>query len=203
MHVRKRNGALEPVTVDKIIRAVQRSAVGLSHVDPMRVEALGRQIRRANARRHQFTGGHDARAQAIAHFADQVHAGGHSSQVGKMTFEFWADRDPEVAGKPSTKQLIHFRLADDIAAAMQPKQDGHRARCRFRPIKPHTDARETGVANLDIAGSFGCAQEAQAQANEPERPGAEGDGRGLRGILLQIGMDICEPGLHRLPRLRR
>ena len=37
MHVRKRNGSLEPVSVDKIIRAVERSAVGLAHVDPMRV----------------------------------------------------------------------------------------------------------------------------------------------------------------------
>ncbi len=37
MHVRKRNGALESVSVDKIIRAVQRCAVGLPHVDPMRV----------------------------------------------------------------------------------------------------------------------------------------------------------------------
>jgi ribonucleoside-diphosphate reductase alpha chain len=37
MHVRKRNGELEPVQVDKIIRAVQRSAVGLTQVDPMRV----------------------------------------------------------------------------------------------------------------------------------------------------------------------
>ena len=37
MHVRKRNGALESVSVDKIIRAIQRSAVGLSNVDPMRV----------------------------------------------------------------------------------------------------------------------------------------------------------------------
>src|SRR5579885_447327 len=37
MRVRKRNGALEPVMVDKIIRAIQRCAVGLSNVDPMRV----------------------------------------------------------------------------------------------------------------------------------------------------------------------
>lgn len=37
MRVRKRNGTLEPVTVDKIIRAIERFAVGLSHVDPMRV----------------------------------------------------------------------------------------------------------------------------------------------------------------------
>lgn len=37
MHVRKRNGALEPVDVDKIVRAVQRSAYGLSHVDAIRV----------------------------------------------------------------------------------------------------------------------------------------------------------------------
>ncbi len=37
MRVRKRNGSLEPVTVDKIIRAVERSAVGLTSVDPMRV----------------------------------------------------------------------------------------------------------------------------------------------------------------------
>jgi ribonucleoside-diphosphate reductase alpha chain len=37
MHVRKRNGALEPVDVNKIVRAVQRCAFGLSHVDAMRV----------------------------------------------------------------------------------------------------------------------------------------------------------------------
>lgn len=37
MHVRKRNGALEPVDVNKIVRAVQRSAYGLSHVDAIRV----------------------------------------------------------------------------------------------------------------------------------------------------------------------
>ena len=37
MRVRKRNGSLEPVTVDKIIRAVERSSVGLKSVDPMRV----------------------------------------------------------------------------------------------------------------------------------------------------------------------
>src|ERR1700744_1240853 len=37
MRVRKRNGSLEPVMVDKIIRAVERSAVGLTSVDPMRV----------------------------------------------------------------------------------------------------------------------------------------------------------------------
>ncbi len=37
MRVRKRNGSLEAVSVDKIIRAVERSSVGLSNVDPMRV----------------------------------------------------------------------------------------------------------------------------------------------------------------------
>src|SRR5580658_1700790 len=37
MHVRKRNGALEPVDVNKIVRAVQRSCFGLSHVDAIRV----------------------------------------------------------------------------------------------------------------------------------------------------------------------
>jgi ribonucleoside-diphosphate reductase alpha chain len=37
MHVRKRNGALEPVDVNKIVRAVQRSASGLPHVDVIRV----------------------------------------------------------------------------------------------------------------------------------------------------------------------
>ena len=37
MRVRKRNGSLEPVTVDKIIRAVERCSVGLTSVDPMRV----------------------------------------------------------------------------------------------------------------------------------------------------------------------
>ena len=37
MRVRKRNGSLEPVDVNKIVRAVQRSAGGLSHVDIMRI----------------------------------------------------------------------------------------------------------------------------------------------------------------------
>ena len=37
MHVRKRNGHLEPVDVNKIVRAVQRSAGGLSGVDVMRI----------------------------------------------------------------------------------------------------------------------------------------------------------------------
>src|SRR5688500_12468336 len=37
MHIRKRNGAFEPVNVDKIVKAVLRSCSGLSHVDPMKV----------------------------------------------------------------------------------------------------------------------------------------------------------------------
>jgi ribonucleoside-diphosphate reductase alpha chain len=37
MHVRKRNGSLETVDVNKIVRAVQRSAGGLPHVDIMRI----------------------------------------------------------------------------------------------------------------------------------------------------------------------
>jgi ribonucleoside-diphosphate reductase alpha chain len=37
MQVRKRNGAMEPVDVNKIVRAVQRCCHGLPHVDPMRV----------------------------------------------------------------------------------------------------------------------------------------------------------------------
>lgn len=37
MHVRKRNGSLEAVDVNKIVRAVQRCAHGLHHVDTIRV----------------------------------------------------------------------------------------------------------------------------------------------------------------------
>lgn len=37
MQVRKRNGTLEPVDVNKIVRAVQRCCNGLPHVDPIRV----------------------------------------------------------------------------------------------------------------------------------------------------------------------
>jgi ribonucleoside-diphosphate reductase alpha chain len=37
MQVRKRNGALEPVDVNKIVRAVQRCCHGLAHVDAIRV----------------------------------------------------------------------------------------------------------------------------------------------------------------------
>src|SRR5512134_2495580 len=37
MRVKKRNGDAEPVDVNKIVKAVSRSAVGLGRVDPMRV----------------------------------------------------------------------------------------------------------------------------------------------------------------------
>src|SRR5580698_8522428 len=37
MHVRKRNGSLEPVDVNKIVRAVTRCSAGLSQVEPMRI----------------------------------------------------------------------------------------------------------------------------------------------------------------------
>ena len=37
MHVRKRNGSLEPVDVNKIVRAVQRCAHGLTSVDAIRI----------------------------------------------------------------------------------------------------------------------------------------------------------------------
>ncbi len=37
MQVRKRNGSLEPVDVNKIVRAVERCCHGLPHVDPIRV----------------------------------------------------------------------------------------------------------------------------------------------------------------------
>ena len=37
MHVRKRNGSLEPVDVNKIVKAVQRSSYGLTHVDAIRI----------------------------------------------------------------------------------------------------------------------------------------------------------------------
>ena len=37
MAVRKRDGSLEPVNLDKIVRAVQRCAEGLADVDPMRI----------------------------------------------------------------------------------------------------------------------------------------------------------------------
>jgi ribonucleoside-diphosphate reductase alpha chain len=37
MHVRKRNGSLEPADVNKIVRAVERCCEGLRSVDPMRI----------------------------------------------------------------------------------------------------------------------------------------------------------------------
>ena len=37
MRVKKRDGSTEPVDVNKIVRAVSRSCVGLADVDPMRV----------------------------------------------------------------------------------------------------------------------------------------------------------------------
>jgi len=37
MHVRKRNGTLEPVDVNKIVRAVERCCGGLTDIDPMRI----------------------------------------------------------------------------------------------------------------------------------------------------------------------
>jgi ribonucleoside-diphosphate reductase alpha chain len=37
MHVRKRNGDMEPVDLNKIVRAINRCSVGLVDVDPIRV----------------------------------------------------------------------------------------------------------------------------------------------------------------------
>lgn len=37
MQVKKRNGSFEPVDVNKIVRAVVRSCVGLNHVDPLKI----------------------------------------------------------------------------------------------------------------------------------------------------------------------
>jgi ribonucleoside-diphosphate reductase alpha chain len=37
MQVRKRNGALEPADVSKIVRAVERCCAGLASVDPLRI----------------------------------------------------------------------------------------------------------------------------------------------------------------------
>ncbi len=52
MHVRKRNGALEPVDVNKIVRAVQRCCIGLTHVDAMRIasKTIGGLYDRASTR---------------------------------------------------------------------------------------------------------------------------------------------------------
>ena len=36
MRVRKRNGSIEDVMVDKIIRTIEQFSVGLASVDPMR-----------------------------------------------------------------------------------------------------------------------------------------------------------------------
>ena len=53
MRVRKRNGALEPVDLNKIVNAIARASEGLDGVDPMRVAT--RTISGARRRRH-----HDA-----------------------------------------------------------------------------------------------------------------------------------------------
>jgi ribonucleoside-diphosphate reductase alpha chain len=39
MNVRKRNGSLEPINLEKIVKAVTRSARGITDVDPARVAA--------------------------------------------------------------------------------------------------------------------------------------------------------------------
>ena len=37
MRVQKRNGSFEPVDVNKIVRAVARCSVGLTHIDPLKI----------------------------------------------------------------------------------------------------------------------------------------------------------------------
>ena len=44
MAVRKRNGSLEPVDVNKIVRAVERCCAGLPHVDAIRVASERRTV---------------------------------------------------------------------------------------------------------------------------------------------------------------
>lgn len=37
MRVQKRNGSFEPVDVNKIVRAVARCSIGLTHIDPLKI----------------------------------------------------------------------------------------------------------------------------------------------------------------------
>ena len=72
MQVRKRNGATEPVDVNKIVRAVERWADDLTDVDPMRVATKHdqRPLRRRDHRRarpavHPDRGRADRRGAAV------------------------------------------------------------------------------------------------------------------------------------------
>jgi ribonucleoside-diphosphate reductase alpha chain len=44
MNVRKRNGSLEPINLEKIVKAVTRSARGITDVDPARVPSPPDQV---------------------------------------------------------------------------------------------------------------------------------------------------------------
>ena len=69
-----------------------------ARIEPLHVEAFRGQVRRADARRHQLAGRHDAGPQPVADLSDQVDARRHLAQLDEMPLEVGADRDARGRG---------------------------------------------------------------------------------------------------------
>ena len=119
MHVRKRNGDTEPVDVNKIVRAVERFAGGLSDVDPLRVatktisglydgattaeldrlsiqtaaEMIGEEPQYSRLAAGLLSGyiGKEVRGQGIASFSQAVKLGHAEGLIGDATAAFVKD----------------------------------------------------------------------------------------------------------------
>jgi ribonucleoside-diphosphate reductase alpha chain len=119
LRVRKRNGDIEPVDVDKVVRAVSRCADGLAEVDPVRVAAktvsglydgastaeLGRlsiqtaaemtgeepQYSKLAGRLLAAAIGKEVRGQGVASFSQSVSLGYAAGLIGEQTARFVKD----------------------------------------------------------------------------------------------------------------
>ncbi|MDH2425272.1 ribonucleoside-diphosphate reductase subunit alpha [Sphaerisporangium sp. TRM90804] len=116
MRVRKRDGAFEPVDVDKIVRAIERWAGGLTDVDPLRVatktvsglydgastaeldrlsiqtaaEMIGEEPQYSRLAARLLSGyiGKEVREQGVASFSQSIRLGHAQGLIGDATAEF-------------------------------------------------------------------------------------------------------------------
>ena len=170
----QRRVGLEVTGGRKIVRAHRGAGALLgvqdrACIEPLHVEAFRGQVRRADARRHQFAGRHDAGPQPVADLSDQVDARGHLAQLDEMPFEVGPDRDTEVAGQvgvtpldllhhrlPFAGQRLREQLLEPVGDAGERRvhHDGAQALVQarahdVRDVLPVADARDAGAAELE------------------------------------------------------
>ena len=138
-------------------------------VEPLYVEALGIEERRAEPRSHEFAGGHYACAKPVTHLADELDARRGAAQVGEMTFEIRVGRQAEITREVVVTSLDLFhdgfpvpverpceQLLEAVGDAGQRGVHQNRTQAfgeagayDASDIPPVTDARDAGAAELE------------------------------------------------------